>query len=67
MGISVISVVLSVVFAMVKDLNVPNFSLSCVSLHRIFPREYLLQHIHLYSVADLQQVHTPTHTDVENR
>ncbi|XP_062862250.1 pleckstrin homology domain-containing family M member 3 [Trichomycterus rosablanca] len=23
---------------------------------RIFPREYLLQHIHLYSVADLQQV-----------
>uniref|UniRef100_A0A4W5K6R1 Rubicon Homology domain-containing protein n=1 Tax=Hucho hucho TaxID=62062 RepID=A0A4W5K6R1_9TELE len=23
---------------------------------RIFPREYLLQHIHLYSLADLQQV-----------
>ncbi|XP_077435777.1 pleckstrin homology domain-containing family M member 3 [Vanacampus margaritifer] len=23
---------------------------------RIFPREYLLQHIHLYSIADLQQV-----------
>lgn len=23
---------------------------------RMFPREYLLQHIHLYSVADLQQV-----------
>lgn len=23
---------------------------------RIFPREYLLQHIHLYSMADLQQV-----------
>uniref|UniRef100_A0A3Q0T9X4 Pleckstrin homology domain containing M3 n=1 Tax=Amphilophus citrinellus TaxID=61819 RepID=A0A3Q0T9X4_AMPCI len=25
-------------------------------LRRIFPREYLLQHIHLYSLADLQQV-----------
>lgn len=23
---------------------------------RIFPREYLLQHVHLYSLADLQQV-----------
>lgn len=26
------------------------------SLFRIFPREYLLQQIHLYSLADLQQV-----------
>uniref|UniRef100_A0A4W5R762 Phorbol-ester/DAG-type domain-containing protein n=1 Tax=Hucho hucho TaxID=62062 RepID=A0A4W5R762_9TELE len=27
-----------------------------LSPQRIFPREYLLQHIHLYSLADLQQV-----------
>lgn len=32
----------------------------CVSVlvFRIFPREYLLQQIHLYSLADLQQVST---------
>lgn len=29
---------------------------------RIFPREYLLQHIHLYSMADLQQV-SPLHKE----
>lgn len=27
-----------------------------VSVFRVFPREYLLQQIHLYSLADLQQV-----------
>lgn len=36
---------------------------SFLYFNRIFPREYLLQHIHLYSMADLQQVHTRTLND----
>lgn len=41
--------------------NTVIFSFLC--FNRIFPREYLLQHIHLYSMADLQQVHTRAQND----
>lgn len=34
----------------------PQFICVFVFIFRIFPREYLLQQIHLYSLADLQQV-----------
>lgn len=34
----------------------PQFICVSVLVFRIFPREYLLQQIHLYSLADLQQV-----------
>ena len=36
----------------------PQFIWVYVLVFRIFPREYLLQQIHLYSLADLQQVST---------
>lgn len=39
-------------------LAAPQFTCLSALVFRIFPREYLLQQIHLYSLADLQQVST---------
>lgn len=41
-----------------RHVAAPQFTWVSVLVFRIFPREYLLQQIHLYSLADLQQVST---------